>query len=86
VWCVVCARDAAATTVLCTPPQGAVKLGAGDPLCRVACTDGRSFTLRACVAGQLIEVNKRLRDQPALLQTAVRVCPLHGLLPSAGTR
>jgi len=40
-------------------------------LCDVTCADGSMYSFFACVKGHLIEVNKRLADDPTLLQRKV---------------
>ena len=47
--------------------QGAAALTQVSNLCRVSCTDGTSYMIRACVRGRLIEVNSRLVQEPGLL-------------------
>jgi len=41
-------------------------------LCDVTCADGSMYSFFACVKGHLIEVNKRLADDPTLLQRKAR--------------
>ena len=44
--------------------QGAVGLKANAGLCRAQCSDGTEFMFRACVDGDLIEINRRLLSDP----------------------
>ena len=47
--------------------RGALIVEPGRELARVTLADGRSYPVRACVAARVLEVNTRLRDEPALL-------------------
>ena len=48
--------------------KGAIQTDPNMCLCRVSCSDGTSYLLRACVGGKLIEINTRLLRDPQLLQ------------------
>jgi len=41
-----------------------VGLKANAGLCRAQCSDGTEFMFRACVDGDLIEINRRLLSDP----------------------
>ena len=53
--------------------QGAVGLKANAGLCRAQCSDGTEFMFRACVDGDLIEINRRLLSDPEV-RASFRPC------------
>jgi hypothetical protein len=62
-------------SLLHTEPAGKKKIGAcrvrpGDEIATVRTSDGGSFRIFACMAGAVIEINRRLVDEPGLLMRA----------------
>lgn len=47
--------------------RGAHLVLPGDTLCEIAVSDGSTFTTLGCMRGSVVEVNKRLIEQPELL-------------------
>ena len=62
---------------------GAVFMGPRDMICTVNVSDGSSFKMYACVRGSIIEINKRLVDEPELLSADPQVGSRH-VVPSQG--
>ena len=61
-------RGATQRDELAAGVQGAVGLKANAGLCRAQCSDGTEFMFRACVDGDLIEINRLIfRQQKGLL-------------------
>lgn len=52
--------------------KGSVQMHPGTGICRVVCSDGAEYTIRAAVGGKLIEVNMRLLQNPMLLHSSSR--------------
>ena len=53
--------------------KGGIWMEVSSPLCEIKCTDGSEFLVLACVRGHLIEINRRLVDDPSLLSSPEKV-------------
>jgi hypothetical protein len=51
-----------------------------SPICQVFCTDGSSYKVLACIKGSIIEINKRLLEQPQLLSSKARTDGFIGII------
>lgn len=48
--------------------HGAQPLQANSNICTISCSDGKTYTIKSCIIGKLIEVNEILLDDPELLK------------------
>lgn len=49
--------------------RNALHMDPASQLAQVKLTDGRTFTIRCCVKGSLLEINNRVVDHPAILHS-----------------
>lgn len=47
--------------------KGAQKVSPESILCTIICTDDTTFPIKSCIKGKIIEINKRLVEEPHLL-------------------
>ncbi|KAF2069630.1 hypothetical protein CYY_009047 [Polysphondylium violaceum] len=52
-----------------TRKKGGFRLQKDTIICEISCSDSTTYSLRSCIKGKLLEVNKLLLTQPSLLKS-----------------